>query len=288
MFGHHFVPQGIRVKASAGRTCGAGRGAVGITLSGIGEEDMQDGIAQDGSLQQAKIELAAALRWAARLGYQSGICNHFSVAVPGHPDLMLINPEGYFWAEARVGDLVVAAHDGRILSSNGHSVETTAFCIHAPIHRLLPQAVAVLHTHMHHATAICMRKGGTVSPSYLSAMSFYQRIAYDRGFDGPALTPAEGERLAGLIGEDFILMMENHGPLVVGASIGEALLRLIYLEDTCRMQLLAEAGGHELQPIPARMMAAIPRDVPRFKAYAKGFIAAVVRTLRREEPDFLD
>ena len=77
-------------------------------------------------------------------------------------------------------------------------------------------------------------------------------------------------------------------PLVVGASIGEALLRLIYLEDTCRMQLLAEAGGHALQPIPARMMAAIPRDVPRFKAYAKGFMAAVVRTLRREEPDFLD
>ena len=71
-----------------------------------------------------------------------------------------------------------------------------------------------------------MRKGGTVSPSYLSAMSFYQRIAYDRGFDGPALTPAEGERLAALLGDDFILMMENHGPLVVGASVGEALARI--------------------------------------------------------------
>jgi ribulose-5-phosphate 4-epimerase/fuculose-1-phosphate aldolase len=239
------------------------------------------------AVRQAKIELAAALRWASRQGYQSGVCNHFSVAMPGRPDLMLINAEGYFWSEARVSDIVVAAHDGRILSDNGHSVETTAFCIHAPIHRSLPHAVAVLHTHMHHATAICMRKNGTVSPSYLSAMSFYQRIVYDRGFDGPALTPAEGERLARLIGEDFILMMENHGPLVVGASIGEALLRLIYLEDTCRMQVLAEAGGHALQPIPARMMDAIPRDVPRFKSYAKGFMAAVVRTLTREEPDFL-
>ena len=239
------------------------------------------------AVQQAKIELAAALRWAARQGFQSGICNHFSVAVPGRPDLMLINPEGFFGAEARVSDLVVATHDGKILTDNGHSVELTAFCIHAPIHRLLPNAVAVLHTHMHHATAICMRKGGTVSPSYLSAMSFYQRIAYDRGFDGPALTPAEGERLAGLIGDNFILMMDNHGPLVLGQSIGEALLRLLYLEDTCRMQLLAEAGGHELQQIPSQLMAAIPRDVPRFKAYAKGFMAAVVRTLTREEPDFL-
>jgi ribulose-5-phosphate 4-epimerase/fuculose-1-phosphate aldolase len=259
----------------------------GVRQRATGEDGMGDGIGQGEALRQAKIELAAALRWAARLGYQSGVCNHFSMAVPGRPDLMLINPEGYFWAEARVGDLVIAAHDGTILSANGHSVETTAFSIHAPIHRLLPQAVAVLHTHMHHATAICMRKGGTVSPSYLSAMSFYQRIVYDRGFDGPALTPAEGERLARLLGEDFILMMENHGPLVVGASVGEALLRLTYLEDTCRMQLLAEAGGHALQPIPERMMAAIPRDVPRFKAYAKGFMAAVIRTLSREEPDFM-
>ncbi|MBL8700398.1 MAG: class II aldolase/adducin family protein [Alphaproteobacteria bacterium] len=241
----------------------------------------------DAALRQAKVELAACLRWAARQGFQSGVCNHFSVAVPGRPDLMLINPEGYFWSEARVSDLVVTTHDGEILSSNGHTVETTAFCIHAPIHRVLPHAVAVLHTHMHHATAICMRKGGVVAPSYLSAMSFYQRIAYDRGFDGPALTPAEGERLAKLLGDDFILMMENHGPLVVGASLGEALLRLLYLEDTCKMQLLAEAGGRELQPIPTQLMAAIPKDVPRFKAYSKGFMAAVIRVLSREEPDFL-
>lgn len=242
---------------------------------------------QDEAIGQAKVELAAALRWAARLGYQSGVCNHFSVAVPGRPDLMLINPEGYFWAEARVSDLVIAQHDGAILSENGHTVEQTAFCIHAPIHRLLPQATAVLHTHMHHATAICMRKGGTVSPSYLSAMSFYLRIAYDRGFDGPALTPAEGERLAGLIGDHFVLMMENHGPLVIGSTIGEALLRLTYLEDTCKMQLMAEAGGHELSKIPTQLMAAIPKDVPRFKNYGRQFMAAIVRTLSREEPDFL-
>jgi hypothetical protein len=54
------------------------------------------------------------------------------------------------------------------------------------------------------------------------------------------------------------------------------------------MQLLAEAGGRELQRIPSQMMAAIPKDVPRFKAYSKGFMAAVARTLAREEPDFLE
>jgi len=239
------------------------------------------------AIQQAKVELAAACRWAARLGFQSGVCNHFSVAAPGRPDLMLINPEGYFWSEVTASSIVVATHDGTIVSTNGNTVELTAFCIHAPIHRLLPQATAVLHTHMHHATAICMREGGTIAPAYLSAMSFYDRVAYDRDFEGAALTPAGGERLAGKIGENLILMMENHGPLVIGATMGEALLRLIYLEDTCKMQLLAEAGGAALKPIAPTIMAGSDNSRMRFANYGRTFMAAVVRKLSAEEPDVL-
>jgi ribulose-5-phosphate 4-epimerase/fuculose-1-phosphate aldolase len=236
------------------------------------------------AVTQARIELAAACRWASRLGFQSGVCNHFSVSVPGRPDLMLINPEGYFWAEVTASSLVLADHQGNILSDNGNTVELTAFCIHAPIHAALPQATAVLHTHMHHATAICMREGGEIAKSYLSAMSFYDRIAYDRAFDGAALTPAEGARLAGVIGEATVLMMQNHGPIVVGASIGEALLRLVYLEDTCKMQLLAEAGDAKLAPIPETLIKA--SEPHRFANYGRTFITAVVRTLTREEPEF--
>jgi len=239
------------------------------------------------AIRQTKIELAAICRWAARLGFQSGVCNHFSVAVPGRPDLMLINPEGYFWSEVTAGSLVMATHDGTIVSTNGNTVELTAFCIHAPVHRLLPQATAVLHTHMHHATAICTRKDGTIAPTYLSGMSFFNSIAYDRGFTGAAVTPAEGERLAGVIGRATVLMMENHGPLVIGSSVGEALLRLIYLEDTCKIQLLAEAGGAELQHIPPAVIATYPDDSPMFKAYGRTFMTAVIRKLTREEPDFL-
>ena len=45
-------------------------------------------------LRQARIDLAAALRAAALYGFNEGIDNHFSYAVPGSDDLFLLNPYG--------------------------------------------------------------------------------------------------------------------------------------------------------------------------------------------------
>jgi ribulose-5-phosphate 4-epimerase/fuculose-1-phosphate aldolase len=239
------------------------------------------------ALRQARIELAAACRWAGLLGFQSGICNHFSTVVPGRPDLMLVNPEGYFWSEVTAGSIVLADLDGNIMGGD-NTVELTAFNIHAPVHRLVPRARAVLHTHMPHATAICARKDGAVRPIYLSGLSFHRSIAYDRGFDGAAVETSEGERLAGLLDEKTILMMQNHGPLVIGDTIGEALLRLVYLEDTCRIQILAEAGGAALADVPDRVLDKRDPTDPMFKGYATNFMKAVVRKLSNDQPDLLD
>ena len=35
---------------------------------------------------QARVDLTAALRMAARMGLNEGVCNHFSMEVPGRPD----------------------------------------------------------------------------------------------------------------------------------------------------------------------------------------------------------
>jgi ribulose-5-phosphate 4-epimerase/fuculose-1-phosphate aldolase len=239
-------------------------------------------------VRKARIELAAACRWAARLNFQSGICNHFSMLVPGRPDLMLVNPEGYFWSEVTASNVVIADFDGNVLEGS-NTVELTAFNIHAPLHRLVRRATAVLHTHMPYATAICGRKDGVVQPIYLSGLSFHGGIAYDRGFSGAATAVSEGERLAGLMpGKETVLMMQNHGPLVLGDTMGEALLRLVYLEDTCRIQILAEAGGAALELVPQRILDKADPASPMFKNYGRVFMNGVIRKLSKEEPDMLD
>ena len=56
---------------------------------------------------QARIDLTAALRSAARMGLNEGVCNHFSLEMPGDPTKFLINPQGFHWSELTPADLMV-------------------------------------------------------------------------------------------------------------------------------------------------------------------------------------
>ena len=81
----------------------------------------------------------ATCRFAARLGMQEGICNHFSAVVPGHDDLFLVNPYGYAFREITASQLLICDFDGNVLDGDGEP-EATAFFIHAEGHRRAPRA----------------------------------------------------------------------------------------------------------------------------------------------------
>jgi ribulose-5-phosphate 4-epimerase/fuculose-1-phosphate aldolase len=236
-------------------------------------------------LTQARIDLAAVLRWSARLGYQTGTCNHFSFMAPGRDDLFLVNPEGYFWTEITASNLVLCTLDGDVFEGTG-TVERTAFSLHAPIHQLKPKARACFHAHMPHATALCLLKGGRLLPVVQEAMMFHDRIVYDDDYSGLALDTAEGERVAGLLGDKGVIFMRNHGPLVVAPDIGQAIYSLYYLEQACRLQLLAMQSGQPLDPVPDRLARPVMEAVHSVHAYGDTFLAAIKRVLDKEEPDY--
>src|SRR5262249_6194371 len=104
-------------------------------------------------VDEAKKDLACALRAAAHFGLSEGICNHFSLAVPGRPGAFLINPQGFHWSELTPDHLVTIDAAGKRIAGK-YDVEPTAFFIHSWIHRVAPDAACVLHTHMPFATAL--------------------------------------------------------------------------------------------------------------------------------------
>ena len=239
------------------------------------------------SLNQARVDLAASLRWASRLGYQVGVCNHFSLMVPDRDDLFIVNPEGLFWSEITASSLLVCDFEGRVVEGEG-TVEQTAFCLHAPLHRHNRNAAAVLHTHSPYTTALCLLQNGRLEPVELGGLQFYGRIAYDEGFTGAALSTAEGDRVAAAMGGKDILMMRNHGPMVIGPSLAAAFDRLYYLEEAAKRQVLAMSTGQALQHAAPEIGHAMAANTQVQDAYAEKHLAAIKRVLDRECPDYAD
>lgn len=238
------------------------------------------------ALGRARVDLAACLRMAARLGLQEGICNHFSALVPGRDDLFLVNPYGLAFEEVTASSLLVCDFHGNVLVGDGRP-EATAFYIHARLHRLVPRARAAFHTHMPNATALAMTEGEPLAWAGQTALKFYGRTAVDEAYNGLALDEAEGDRIAAAMGEADILFLKNHGVMAVGPTIAEAWDDLYYLERAAEVQVRAMCTGRRLKPVPpgvARRTAAQMREGA--SESARLHLESMKRILTREDPGF--
>src|ERR1700759_1910414 len=97
----------------------------------------------------------------------------------------------------------VGIDDGLVKSGAGY-VEQSWYCINAPIHKALPQAKAVFHTHMPYAIALTRLEDPCIKEIGQTEGGMINEIAYDDEYTGPALYPAEGSRRARVIGDKTI------------------------------------------------------------------------------------
>lgn len=242
------------------------------------------------AVAEARVHLAAALRLAVLHELDEGIDNHFTMTVPGRDGRYLILPFGLHWSEARASDLIVFDEQGRVLEGEG-SLELSARCIHAPIHRITGARV-VLHTHQTWAMALNMLQDNRLVPASQTAAFFHGQIAYDDDYTGLAATLAEGERLAAAMGDKPIVFMKNHGVLVTGATVAQTYRRLYRLERVCRNQVLALGTGRPLQVLPdeivARVQAPNPEDSHPRAERDRLYFEAMMRVLDRELPGYRD
>jgi ribulose-5-phosphate 4-epimerase/fuculose-1-phosphate aldolase len=237
---------------------------------------------------EAKIQLAAAYRLAVLHELDEGIDNHFTVTVPGHDDRYLILPFGRHWSEARASEMIVFDESGTTLEGKG-TVELSAQCIHAPIHRICGVRV-VLHTHQPWALALNMLKDNHLLPASQTAAFFHGHIAYDDDYSGTADSLAEGERLASVIDGKQILFMKNHGVIVTGDNMAQAYRRLYKLERVCRTQVLALSTGRPIEvlseDVVAKVQAPPPNDRHPRAERDRLYFEAMMRVLDRELPGY--
>ncbi|MFI5029687.1 MAG: aldolase [Reyranellales bacterium] len=232
---------------------------------------------------QARLDLTTALRTAARHGLNEGVCNHFSMAVPGRNELFLVNPQGLHWSEITPADLVTADGEGNVVEGK-YPVEASAFFIHARIHQGNPRAQVVLHTHRPYATALTSIVDGRIEMCTQNAFRFWDRIAYDEHYGGVALSNDEGDRMCRALGDKDILFLRNHGVIVTGRSVAQAYDDLYYIERTAMVQVLAMQTGRPLHNVDEATVAHAARQIANDTQQALLHFESLKRLLDRDEP----
>ena len=231
---------------------------------------------------QARIDLTAALRSAARMGLNEGVCNHFSLEMPGDRGKFLINPQGLHWSEITPADLMIVDDKG-VAVEGKHTVEPTAFFIHGRIH-LGKRKKCVLHSHMPFATALTLLDGGELDVfANQNAMRYFGRIGYDREYGGVALDNAEGDRICNALGDNEVVFMQHHGVIVCGDNVAYAFDDLYYLERSCMVQVLAQSTGATLKRAPEKMVAEAARQIGGERQQSVLHFEALKRLLDRDE-----
>jgi ribulose-5-phosphate 4-epimerase/fuculose-1-phosphate aldolase len=107
---------------------------------------------------------------------------------------------------------------------------------------------------MPYATALSMLENPRLEMAVQSALGFYEDVAYDPAYNGLAFDQTEGERLAGVLGNKSVLIMGNHGALVIGETIPLAFERLYFLERAAQVQVIALSTGRALRLLPERVV----------------------------------
>ncbi len=243
---------------------------------------------ESAAIRQHRIDLAAAFQVAASLGMQEGVANHFSLSVSADGSRFLINPNQVHFLNIRASSLLLLnAHEPDTLWQPG-APDPTAWGLHGAIHRQCPHARCVMHVHSTYATVLACLADSTLPPIDLATAMFFERHIIDDGIGGLAFEE-EGERCAGLLVDpkNKVMVMCNHGVLVIGESVADAFNRLYYFERASETYIKALQTGRPLRIMSDEMARQISQELEDYPEQAERHFSEVRKLYASGSPEVL-
>jgi ribulose-5-phosphate 4-epimerase/fuculose-1-phosphate aldolase len=234
---------------------------------------------------QLRVELAACYRLIAMYGWSDLVFTHVSARVPGPEHHFLINPYGLMFDEITASSLVKVDQRCNKVIDSAFPVNPAGFVIHSAVHEARDDIQCVLHTHTRAGVAVSAQKCGILPISQQSTFVLAS-LAY-HAYEGVAFREDEKPRLQADLGNADFLVLRNHGLLTVGKTIADAFLAMYTFENTCRIQLDAQAGG-ELITVDPRIVAGVAQAMKVQTGDLGGAFVwpALIRKLDRLDPGY--
>ena len=218
-------------------------------------------------LEQLAQQLAQACRMLAgeHLFDQSG---HITARHPARPELTLIHPHGTSSYEVQASDILVIDSSGTVLE--GQDRPPTEFRIHTCIYAARPEVQAIVHAHSRMATIFGMAGVDLVPVTNYGTFLGSGPVPL---YPDPRLvhSEAQGQALASSLGDKRACIMRNHGTVVVGASVQDAFIGAVHLEENALRQHLAlqigQPSGYSAEELADVAAATGPRQVQKIWDY---------------------
>lgn len=234
---------------------------------------------------EERVDLACAFRWTARLNMHEAVANHFSLAVNDDGTQFLMNPNQVHFSRIKASDLLLIDANDPETMSGSNAPDPTAWGLHGAVHRNCAHARCVMHVHSIHATVLASLADSTLPPIDQNTAIFFRRHVVDGHYGGLAFEE-EGERCSQLLADPKVrvMIMGNHGVLVIGDSVADTFKRLYYFERACETYIKALWTGRPLRVLSDEIAEKAALEQEDYPGQAERHLAELKAILDEQEP----
>lgn len=236
---------------------------------------------------EERVDLAASFRWTARLNLHEAVANHFSLSVNEDGTQFLMNPNQMHFSRIRASDLLALDANNPATLDAPDAPDPTAWGLHGAIHRHCPHARCAMHVHSIFATVLASLADSTLPPIDQNTAIFYNRVVIDETYGGLAFEE-EGERCAALFADPAkkVMVMGNHGIMVVGETVAETFNRMYYFERATETYIRALQTGQKLRVLSDEIAEKTASEIEEYPGQAERHLAELKAILDEEGSNY--
>jgi L-fuculose-phosphate aldolase len=203
---------------------------------------------------------------------------HISMRLPDNPALFFMKPHSVGLDEITMENILTIDLDGNVVA--GGARRHSEVYIHSEIFKARPDVQSVIHTHPPHAVALSASGRPLKCYSQPSAL-FYDALGVYNDTIALIRSPALGKGVAAALGPHRAVLLKNHGVAVVGASVEEAVINVIMLENAAQVQMLTEATGEPGSEFPREDIETLRKQISQPEQFVINFDYLARRVQRR-------
>jgi L-fuculose-phosphate aldolase len=184
----------------------------------------------------SRFRIAAARRMLARNGCESMVAGHVSERA-ADADSFWISPFEYF-DETLPGRIIRLGLDMTLLDGDWEPSPAVQF--HAAIYQQRPDVGAIVHTHSPNISAFTTRADEVGPLNIVGSLFAGDQVVYVE--DG--ITPlVDGKSVAAAFGDANVLLISNHGVILLAPTLEEATMRAVFIEQAAAFHIEATVAG---------------------------------------------